>query len=891
MMIEYDKTWLDRTGDFVRGVFNHKVIPLLAGLLLIPGLCTDPQNIDSMIEYENFLSAQSELHIEDDRRGDTEQASFNNPQNPIILTIPSSGESAEIRNYLINELKERGIPLNIEVAPSEAGGLERLTWEEDLCLNLSTENIENSEVYFTKLQGELFKKYNERLVTGIDLDSLGQEVDLRNLRQAGIKIGFTSNHRVEYSIGDYNFLTIQTDEKIDEESNLQEILRQNTTQEINPLAMEINLDEIKSEQEADTLVRNLENILAHGAKVITPKEFYYDFAGLPQYVIIRSDDYQSGWGRDRFEIVTNSISELQIPQTIAIIPGRDGGISTNLDARNYLEFMRRNGQIEFALHGLDHDEIMEFNQPQEFQEAILRKGLDEMAKVTEDEIEILIPPYNQINEQTSDAITRINNERGSNIGIVSAITPTDRNVLGFDEDHIYHLSRVIDPVRDWRTLEHLATEEVLGKIGNDDGVLMIHPLIYETESQQQNLVEIIKTLQENPRINFVTMSEFVDEVSQPLGYYQTAAETAWEYFKDSLNTANGLHYPNYELNGNNLTDPYNIITPWDLGSTILGINSASELGLIDEKETIERLTPILNFLNENELYDNILPNNNYRISDGGLVNMGERGSNSSDLGRILISLNKIKTNHPELENLCNSIVERWELPVENNIPQGTRPEGRFSEINTYSPYFSNGFRLWGEEVDSLGGLRFGYNQEQQIYTPRPTRDSPTGFNLIPEPFLLQALEIGFNGNPILEEILKRSCELQEERFRETGIYTAISEGSIDKSPWFLYPGILDESGNLFPVSRQMIPSGEDYANLRFFHPKAAIAMDCLYNTPYTNTLRRIAMENNMHEGVGFTNGIYESTGELNRAIELNTQAEILEAIAYRQRMRVKSSED
>jgi hypothetical protein len=148
-------------------------------------------------------------------------------------------------------------------------------------------------------------------------------------------------------------------------------------------------------------------------------------------------------------------------------------------------------------------------------------------------------------------------------------------------------------------------------------------------------------------------------------------------------------------------------------------------------------------------------------------------------------------------------------------------------------------------------------------------------SIVSEPYILDGLELG--GDHLSRELAWRVARAQERRFEETGIATAVSEDNIDRAPYFVYNSVFT-NGRLWSA---ITPDGRDASSARTLSTKAAFGWNALYDTPYTRTLitRVAAMHDNSR---GWYAGIYEQDGQANAAVTANTNAIVLESLAYRQ---------
>ncbi len=116
---------------------------------------------------------------------------------------------------------------------------------------------------------------------------------------------------------------------------------------------------------------------------------------------------------------------------------------------------------------------------------------------------------------------------------------------------------------------------------------------------------------------------------------------------------------------------------------------------------------------------------------------------------------------------------------------------------------------------------------------------------------------------------------QKTRFKQTGTLTCLSEDALDTAPGFAFHGIL--AGQTPFASRSR--NGADISHLRCLSTKAAFAWWALLPTPYSQKLLDAVSE--LGTPTGWQTGIYEASGRPNRALSLNTNAAVLEALHYK----------
>jgi Protein of unknown function (DUF3131) len=362
------------------------------------------------------------------------------------------------------------------------------------------------------------------------------------------------------------------------------------------------------------------------------------------------------------------------------------------------------------------------------------------------------------------------------------------------------------------------------------------------------------------------------------------ARTAWRYFQNNLQPATGLV---------NSVDNYPASTMWDTGSYLVALVAAHRLELIDRAEFDGRLTLALRSLARMPLFDGALPNKSYNTVSLETIDYNNRlsprgiGWSAIDVGRLLVPFNMIVWNHPEHTALIRPVIARWRTAplVRDGVMYGAAvdtagktvywQEGRLG----YEQYSARSFGLLG--LDVTRALRY---EEFLQYVPIYGIDIPTDRrrpeeygahnSVLSEPYVLDGLEFG--GDTVSREFAYRVYRVQEERFKRTGVLTAVTEDHIDQPPYFVYNAVFTGGRAWHTITE----SGEDASRFKTLSVKAAFGWDALYRTAYTARLmERVAP---LHDPArGFWAGLYESSGTPNRALTANTNAVVLETLYYR----------
>jgi hypothetical protein len=364
---------------------------------------------------------------------------------------------------------------------------------------------------------------------------------------------------------------------------------------------------------------------------------------------------------------------------------------------------------------------------------------------------------------------------------------------------------------------------------------------------------------------------------------QRDAEIAWRYF---TSTASGTElgivpaatWPEGDSYGR-----YNILTMWDMGSLILAYISARSIGIISEKEFDQRIKSIMSYLRRSEFrFGNLtLPNFRTGTTAGRTV---ESGYDATDTGRVLIALHILD----QVTNGAYGVkqqVARWNLAgtVVNGRLQDIKSGSRYdSKCFNYVHYIALAYKLWGIEV-ATGFDRPLVEGDADARTAFLAHVASIG-PIASEPSVTEAIELGHSVHSrILTDVL---YEAQKERYAETGHLTCVSESPIDAKPWFTYQGynVDAEAGPRWPVDAVITDSRwrtNDFAHaFRMISSKAAYLWFAERGDDYAEKLHDFVLAKAPSARHGFTPGVYETSGRAPRLMDVNTNAAVLESLAF-----------
>jgi len=374
------------------------------------------------------------------------------------------------------------------------------------------------------------------------------------------------------------------------------------------------------------------------------------------------------------------------------------------------------------------------------------------------------------------------------------------------------------------------------------------------------------------------------------------ARIAWKYFENNYQPKTGLV---------NAVNNYPSVTMWDLASYLGALVAVYELDIIDKEEFDKRIRTLWGTLNKLDLFRREVPNKVYHTKTGKKVNYanqdGEIGFSALDLGRFMIWSKIIKERYPEHSNAIDSFIARWNFC--NMVKDGTMygayvdkktketkyvQEGRLG----YEEYASKGFELWGFEPWKAA-LKDPYDliTVYGVEIPYDTRDPRllSAHNyVVAESYVLDGIELNWDKandrtssnsrhtDPWAARVADSIYQVQENRFKATGILTARTEHQLDQAPYFVYDTIYTDgyAWNTITETGKFVPK---YAAIA---TKGAVGMWGLWNTAYTDILMR-AVEGAYDPDKGFYEGIYENGSGVIKTFTSNNNGILLETLLHK----------
>ncbi|BDG10737.1 DUF3131 domain-containing protein [Anaeromyxobacter paludicola] len=361
------------------------------------------------------------------------------------------------------------------------------------------------------------------------------------------------------------------------------------------------------------------------------------------------------------------------------------------------------------------------------------------------------------------------------------------------------------------------------------------------------------------------------------------ARVAWAYFQRNTQRATGLV---------NAVEGFPSTSVWDMGSSLFAMLAAQRLGLLQEGELDARAGQVVATLERLPLFEGELPNKAYDTATARMADYANRpapegiGVSALDLGRLLGALQALACARPGLRPGIERALARWRLcrlagdGELHGLVRGR--DGKVQRVQEgrlgYEQYAAEPLAALGLDVARARRWDRFSRQEEILGVPvardgRDFRKFGAVDALVTEPWALAALEQG--PDPERAPLLRQVFEVQKRRWERSGVVTAASEDHVDRAPWFVYDAIWADGG----AWRTVTPDGKEAPELRGLSVKAAFALAALFpGDDYAEVLRR-AVADAKDPARGWYAGIFERGG-LNRSLNANTNAVILEAIAF-----------
>ena len=442
---------------------------------------------------------------------------------------------------------------------------------------------------------------------------------------------------------------------------------------------------------------------------------------------------------------------------------------------------------------------------------------------------------------------------------------------------------------------------------NDDVVLLIDEKGFSERDDASALVEALVGLGKTGQFNALDMQQYLAAVSvkseqasllrvaqrwpsRPDGNDVNTTERnllmddarfAWSFIEQLTDPQTGL-VPATAWLEDDKVQAYQFSTMWDTGSLILGILSAHSIGLLSDDQFFERIDAVLGGLATGVFNGLRLPKG-LTSTDGKAS--GDNDYNASDTARLLVSLYLLQ-NYAKKDFGIAGILDVWDLgkTIQDGVPL-TASRGRLVSAfgSNYAGYIARAFALWGYPVTSPYSV------------PQPGSPFDRGVHILhdvaefgpigTEPHLLEAVELG--ASDLARAASEALFAAQIEEYLSTGKLVCVSEGPINREPWFVYQGFQIGKDEVPWTFETLDPSPRFRTQgfiraIDMLNSKAAFLWNVYRPNEYTDMLIARVREEAKGSSLGFSPGVFSVTGKPDQAYsDINTNAVILQAIAYR----------
>ncbi|PWQ94059.1 DUF3131 domain-containing protein [Leucothrix pacifica] len=365
------------------------------------------------------------------------------------------------------------------------------------------------------------------------------------------------------------------------------------------------------------------------------------------------------------------------------------------------------------------------------------------------------------------------------------------------------------------------------------------------------------------------------------------AKIAWAYYENNYQPKTGLV---------NSVNNYTSTTMWDTGSAIAATIAAHDFGLIDQKDFDDRIVALIKTLSSMKLFNDEAPNKVYSTTTGKMVDYRNQpseegiGVSTLDLARLVSWMNTLICKYPKFTTHANRVLSRWDYDrlIKNGQMYGLARDAVTKKVRVlqegrlgYEQYAGKVFEQIGFDQSIAADYENKFRSGMDIYDVPVAFDSRDprvlgAYNyVVTESYGLDAMEHGYDevNTPLVRNIF----DVQKERWKRTGIVSAISEDNVDRKPYFIYNTIFT-AGLPWNTTTDR---GVQYNELKSVSTKAAFTMAMLYpDDDYSQVLIE-QVESAYDPKKGWYSGVYENGGGYNKATTANTNGIVLSTLLYK----------
>ncbi|MGJ8628887.1 MAG: DUF3131 domain-containing protein [Sulfitobacter sp.] len=360
--------------------------------------------------------------------------------------------------------------------------------------------------------------------------------------------------------------------------------------------------------------------------------------------------------------------------------------------------------------------------------------------------------------------------------------------------------------------------------------------------------------------------------------YMNDARIAWQYFERWTNKKTGL-CPATVSSPDGVPTLHEAVTMWDVGSQINALIAAVDIKLITEKQFQTAIKKILPNIAGRKSQGRLLPQG-WIATDK--IKWGTKNFDGCDAGRLMAALYNLDS-HPLAKDKAAPTVNKWDLSA--TVLDGVIYSVQNGELETTfkshcAHYAAWAYRTWGIDVRSPYEVFDGNTDAdgQMRLLEASGNIGPMGA----EPLLLEAIELGMSPESAYLADVLFAAQLEE--FDMTGKLTCVSEGPIDRDPWFTYQGLqFDAEGRVWATDT--VAGLPEHRSKEFREKNAVISSKAAYlwaaykDHDYCDSLVNYVRER-AQTPYGYSSSIYRNTGRaLPNYADINTNAIILQSIA------------
>ncbi|NOK70975.1 MAG: DUF3131 domain-containing protein [Chloroflexi bacterium AL-N10] len=363
------------------------------------------------------------------------------------------------------------------------------------------------------------------------------------------------------------------------------------------------------------------------------------------------------------------------------------------------------------------------------------------------------------------------------------------------------------------------------------------------------------------------------------------SEAAWQYFEANYEKNTGLVNDRADFKG---------VTLWGVGDYLAALHAAHSLEIITSEKFDQRIRKLLGALQRMFLFAGQLPHRGYDsqslqpIDYGGNPTTEGTGWSGLDIARVMASLYNLKTCYPNYGKVVDEIVLQWsyaqlvregiifsaEVEKDDNgrFLTKLKPENRFG----YEEYAARALQLWGFGVNKAAvSKEYQAKVIDKVTVPLYRENEQQNPYLVSNPFLHYGLEFGLD--PQMRQLVEPIFEVQQKRYRETGILTGAATTLINRSPYIIHSAIAGW-GKAWPTQSAV---GESIPEERIVSTAVAFGFYALFPEAEYSRLLWESTSDLYNPNLGYYEGFYEKNGKREPSFSSTTNTIVLQSLLFR----------